>query len=422
MTTETALAISPVKAGEIMEAVIVKGDLDQLSPTEKAKYYVRVCESIGLNPMTKPFEYIKLNGRLRLYALKDATDQLRKIYNVSVTDLIESERDGVFIVTAKVRDGAGRTDAAKGAVALKGLSGEALANALMKTETKAKRRATLSICGLGFLDETEVEDIPTDVKRYSKTKQDAKDLYSALQLEVDELTSGSAARAWLVRNDARLQLLPLDWEQFLRTRCADRMQDAEGAAVVTSTLGEMPETGDVIWGEPEQDATPPEWSDKWEALGPVKQAGILCADASFCRFLQEMKIDDGCLVSPRVAADFVRMHCKVKSRADIRADNYTGQLWRDLVAEYRAWQRDEIPASPGIVSSAAADQAAPAGIGVGAGAATLSMEDMAREAAQRGRAVFDTFYSGRSRTEQATLRTMKAELNALMPKADAAVD
>jgi hypothetical protein len=66
----------------------------------------------------------------------------------------------VFIVTAKVRNKDGRTDIAKGAVNIANLKGEALANALMKTETKAKRRATLSICGLGFLDETEVEDIP----------------------------------------------------------------------------------------------------------------------------------------------------------------------------------------------------------------------------------------------------------------------
>jgi hypothetical protein len=33
------------------------------------------------------------------------------------------------------------------------------ANAIMKAETKSKRRATLSICGLGFLDETEIETI-----------------------------------------------------------------------------------------------------------------------------------------------------------------------------------------------------------------------------------------------------------------------
>jgi hypothetical protein len=31
---------------------------------------------------------------------------------------------------------------------------------MMKAETKAKRRVTLSICGLGMLDETEVADIP----------------------------------------------------------------------------------------------------------------------------------------------------------------------------------------------------------------------------------------------------------------------
>ena len=30
----------------------------------------------------------------------------------------------------------------------------------MKAETKAKRRVTLSICGLGMLDETEVETVP----------------------------------------------------------------------------------------------------------------------------------------------------------------------------------------------------------------------------------------------------------------------
>ena len=40
------------------------------------------------------------------------------------------------------------------------LKGEAHANAVLKAVTKAKRRVTLSICGLGWLDETEVESIP----------------------------------------------------------------------------------------------------------------------------------------------------------------------------------------------------------------------------------------------------------------------
>jgi hypothetical protein len=142
------------------QVVIARGDLTKLSPQERGRLYGRVCASVGLNPFTRPFEYLLLNGKLTLYARKDATDQLRAIHGISVTDLIESEREGVYIVTAKVANAAGRTDAAKGAVSIAGLKGEFLANAMMKAETKAKRRATLSICGLGFTDESEADDIP----------------------------------------------------------------------------------------------------------------------------------------------------------------------------------------------------------------------------------------------------------------------
>lgn len=149
----------------ILDAVITKGDLAKLTLEERVRYYGSVCESLGLNPLTKPFEYITLNNKLTLYALRNCTDQLRTIHGVSVEDLAESERDGVFIVTAKVRNKDGRTDVAKGAVAIANLKGEVLANAMMKAETKAKRRATLSLCGLGFLDETEIADIPIAHRR-----------------------------------------------------------------------------------------------------------------------------------------------------------------------------------------------------------------------------------------------------------------
>ena len=61
------------------------------------------------------------------------------------------------MVTAKATTKEGRIDASTGAVAIESLKGEARANAMMKAETKAKRRVTLSICGLGLMDETEVE-------------------------------------------------------------------------------------------------------------------------------------------------------------------------------------------------------------------------------------------------------------------------
>jgi hypothetical protein len=76
-------------------------------------------------------------------------------------DEVRTERfEDVFVVTAKGHDKSGRSDSATGAVTVGSLKGDALANQIMKAETKAKRRFTLSICGLGFLDETEIETIP----------------------------------------------------------------------------------------------------------------------------------------------------------------------------------------------------------------------------------------------------------------------
>lgn len=230
-----------VKAGEIMEAVITRGDLANLTAEERAKYYVRVCESLGLNPMTKPFEYITLNGRLVLYARKDATDQLRQLHGISVTDLTETEREGVFVVTAKVANAQGRTDAAKGAVNIGGLKGEALANAMMKAETKAKRRATLSICGLGFLDETEIEDIPAETKsapgRAPRVlKKDTRDDYIALQAEMDEAsTSIAALDRWMNAAVESVRKLPSDWQETLRFVCGAKLTDLKLGREVRSS-------------------------------------------------------------------------------------------------------------------------------------------------------------------------------------------
>lgn len=152
-------AMAPHDAS-IIERALIQGDLSKLSSEERTKYYIRVCESVGLNPMTEPFEYLNLNGKLRLYAKKNCSDQLRSIHRVSVT-IVSRERtdEGLYIVTARATMPDGRTDESTGAVALFSKKGDDLANALMKAETKAKRRVTLSICGLSLLDETEIETV-----------------------------------------------------------------------------------------------------------------------------------------------------------------------------------------------------------------------------------------------------------------------
>jgi hypothetical protein len=147
-------------ANAIIERVIAAGDLKQLKPEERNSYYLAICKSLNLNPLTRPLEYLTLNGKMVLYARKDCTEQLRRIHAVSITKIETAERDGVFEVMAyaKTKD---REDVDFGAVSIKGLTGDVLVNAKLKAITKAKRRVTLSICGLGFLDETEIETIPS---------------------------------------------------------------------------------------------------------------------------------------------------------------------------------------------------------------------------------------------------------------------
>jgi len=149
----------PAELAKGLESKLIQGDLAKLTPEQRTQYYMKVCQSLGLNPLTQPFAYITLNGRLKLYALRECTEQLRRLRGVSVTGLQHSEANGLYVVTANAKGGDGRTDASTGAVTIDGLKGDARANAVMKAETKAKRRVTLSICGLGMLDESEAHDI-----------------------------------------------------------------------------------------------------------------------------------------------------------------------------------------------------------------------------------------------------------------------
>jgi hypothetical protein len=170
MTTAVATTNNQVQVpADLQEKALLGGDLSKLSSSERLSFYNSVCTSLGLNPLTRPFEYIQLNGKLTLYARKDCTEQLRSNRHISIEIASREIVDGVYVVRAKATQTAvsqlqqysvPRTDESLGAVAITGLNGEAKANAMMKAETKAKRRVTLSICGLGMLDETEIETIP----------------------------------------------------------------------------------------------------------------------------------------------------------------------------------------------------------------------------------------------------------------------
>lgn len=149
-----------------IEDVLMRGDLSSLTQDQRLEYYNRVCQSLGLNPLTRPFDYLTLNGKLTLYARRDAADQLRKINGISVEIVSQDFANGLLAVHVRAKDKDGRSDEDVGVVALPETArGEIAANLHMKAVTKAKRRVTLSLSGLGFLDETEVADIPPEAKK-----------------------------------------------------------------------------------------------------------------------------------------------------------------------------------------------------------------------------------------------------------------
>ena len=145
---------------DVIAKVLLGGDLAQLTSQQKISYYRSVCESLGLNPLTQPFEYLRLSGREVLYAKRNCTDQLRHAHHISVTIAARELVEDCYVVTARAAFPDGRHDESIGAVPIAGLKGESRSNAMMKAETKAKRRVTLSLVGLSTLDESEVESIP----------------------------------------------------------------------------------------------------------------------------------------------------------------------------------------------------------------------------------------------------------------------
>lgn len=146
-----------IKAGDQITELALQhaltGDISKLTPQDRLKMLAATCASLNLNPMTKPFDFVELNGKLVMYANKGCAEQLRKVHGVSVEVVERIRQDGIYAVRVKATDQSGRTDEAIGVVPCDDKAkGDFVAMAMMKAETKAKRRVTFSICGLSLPD------------------------------------------------------------------------------------------------------------------------------------------------------------------------------------------------------------------------------------------------------------------------------
>ncbi len=136
------------------------GDLYILEPHERVRYYRHLCAKLGLDPAFAPIQFVELDGKLRPYVNRAGAEMLRAKHGVS-TAILKSEIQGnLFVVLVRATTPDGRSEESVAVADLRDKRGNDLGNACLFAETKAKRRATLSLLGLGyFLDETEVLSI-----------------------------------------------------------------------------------------------------------------------------------------------------------------------------------------------------------------------------------------------------------------------
>jgi hypothetical protein len=135
-------------------------DTGSLTAQQRAGYVTALCRALRLNPLTNPVQFIRLNGKEVLYVTRTATDQLAALHGlnrktVRGPEIVDIAGMKVALCTVEVTLPNGRSETATATLKV-----EDPAQLYMKLETKAKRRGTLAILGLGLLAEEEAESIP----------------------------------------------------------------------------------------------------------------------------------------------------------------------------------------------------------------------------------------------------------------------
>lgn len=253
-------------------AIIRRGGTAGLTPEEKARYLQALCKSLGINELTMPIQFITFQGKEIAYVTRGATDQLAAKHNVSrfvVEGPCLKDFSGTKLlycrVEAKMPNGRCDTSIATSSARID-------ENSLMKVESKAKRRATLSILGLGMLAEEEADDLSasqsgpaTNQPRAQAEKASPSKALSSESYGIDEASSEALNAGCmdalglsdpdeiavsLVRLYNKYLALAVDREAFFdgmkriakRARCATRFQQivAREVAARASAISRPP--------------------------------------------------------------------------------------------------------------------------------------------------------------------------------------
>lgn len=191
----------------------VEGNGFTLNEADRTFYLQQYCKHLGLSPIGEPLRwhssYNKKTGQtvMTVYATSKASKQLIEKNKISIkrTDRWDDSENYYVEVEASIGE---QKVVNAGFCAKNGFLSSG--NAQIASYTKAMRRAVLTICGTGLLDETEIETMSGDlssntVKRKSKTENneiDELELINSLENSDDDVDEDIDQKIEAITNDA----------------------------------------------------------------------------------------------------------------------------------------------------------------------------------------------------------------------------
>lgn len=146
---------------EKIETALMRSDFGALSHEQRAYILYKKCEAMGISIWLQPYTWGTIEGKLTPVPLKGLFQQLRENRGLVIDKIEEEFKDaaGIYIVRCYGHVGQ-RQDMGIGIVGVKGLTGDPLANAMMKAHCVPLSSEILTRTGFKFHDQLRIgEDV-----------------------------------------------------------------------------------------------------------------------------------------------------------------------------------------------------------------------------------------------------------------------